>query len=68
MELSLHTEDGVCYMGAGELELPEEEYCWIRIGAESERGEFMMYANPVTRGTRLHEMITFSDVKDRLGI
>ncbi len=68
VELSLHTEDGACYMGAGELELPEEEYSWIRFGAESERGGFMMYANPVTRGTRQHELIMFGDVKDRLGI
>lgn len=65
--LLVKQEDG-CYIGGGRIGLPTDGYCVVRLGAESEQGEFLMYANPVTRGTRPHELITFGDVKDRLGI
>lgn len=67
-ELLLKSNDGQNYIGSGALEIPKEDYCWIRFGAESVRKEFMMYANPVTRGKTMHKLHTFEDVKAVLEI
>ena len=50
------------------LEIPKKDYCWIRFGAESIHNEFMMYANPITRGKTAHKLYTFEDVKAVLEI
>lgn len=65
-ELNLSTMDGQHYEGEGYIELPEEDYCWIRFGAEGEKKEFMLYVNPVTRGMKQHSLVTFGDAKERL--
>ena len=67
-ELLLESDDGQNYVGSGVLEIPKKDYCWIRFGAESIHNEFMMYANPITRGKTAHKLYTFEDVKAVLEI
>lgn len=60
------TEMEMCegaYKVSGEILLGEEEYTWIRFGAEKKDGTFLFYGNPITRGEAEHRFHTFGEVK-----
>ena len=40
----------------------------MRFGAAGEAGEFMMYTNPIFKGTKKHSLHTFGEVKEMLGL
>ena len=59
------TEDGWSVHGSIYLNKTARYHC-IRFGAEGEQGEFLFYANPVTRGRTEHRFVTYGDVMDEL--
>lgn len=67
-ELLIKSMDDVHYEGSGVISLPNEKYYWLRFGAAGENGEFMMYTNPIFKGTKKHSLHTFGDVKEILGV
>ena len=67
-ELLLKSMDDVHYEGSGVISLSNEKYCWMRFGAAGEAGEFMMYTNPIFKGTKKHSLHTFGEAKEMLAL
>ena len=66
--LELRNEDMNTYKGHGCIDLPRDEYVCIRFGAETKDNEFMLYVNPITRGKKEHNFITFGDARKAIDI
>lgn len=59
-------EDTGSYLVSGTIELPKEEYCWIRFGAEKENGDFLFYGNPITKGRGPKTIKKYGELKREL--
>lgn len=59
-------EETGAYLVSGTIELPEEEYCWIRFGAEKENGAFLFYGNPITKGRGRKTCKKYGEIKREL--
>lgn len=50
----------------GSISLKQEEYQWIRFGAEDAEGNFLFYANPITKGRKDCVLNTYGEAIDEL--
>lgn len=59
-------EEGDIYKVKGTIIFYTVAYNWIRFGAEDEDGNFMFYANPITKGEKVPSFQTFGEINDKL--
>lgn len=62
----VHMTGEATWTAEGEIPLRQDEYRWIRFGAEDADGEFLFYANAVTQGSREHSFRTFGEISNDL--
>lgn len=54
------------YKAKGNISFEDVSYNWIRFGAMDEEGNFMFYANPITKGEKTPSFQTFGEINDKL--